>query len=482
MEKKKFWIHFSIIATLGIVPFLALGIMGFVAPHKYSDTFYAGLVVKDDRLEKASGKKIVFLGGSSLSFGLRSDLMSQALGYEVVDYGLYAPLGIKTMAELARKKIGKGDIVIFAPEINKETYSTNMDYQMFLKASEDKPDLFNRFDWDTRNKIIYNFLPFAEERYISEVNPTAPYDKASFNSYGDIYSDVVTQNIMPEFYDSGQKVIPDKSFLNKEFINYMNDYARRVAFYGATTYFTFSPTNTLALVKDNLSEFESGLKSALNFSVLGSVEELTYHQNYFYDTNYHLNYAGTIEHSKKLVSLLSEKLGITVEYTNFPELKMPKALFEEEEEPEPEPEPEVEPSYKVELHGNQYYLVGIGSDLSDAEVIWVPEEVDGHTITGVYENAFLNMKKVKNIILPNTIDSLSNGAFSGCDALQKIYLTNTSAPANVMNGLLDGCPSTTRIAILRSARMSYLSGYTWREYKDKFSLYNLEDLEQFKEN
>ena len=293
---KKFWFHFSLVAVVAFTPAIALSFVGLAQPHVYSNTFYGGLVTKDDRLEKVEGKKIVFLGGSSLSFGLRSEMMSASTGYEVVDYGLYAPLGIKTMAELAKSKMRDGDIVIFAPEISEETYSTNMDYEMFYKCSEDKSKMLFRFSWNDRATIMYNYPAFIFDRMNPNVELKQPYTKDSFNEYGDIQCDVVNQNILPELYDSGQMVKPSKEMINKEFINYVNDYASNMKRRGVKTFFTFSPTNRLALVEDNLEEFEKTLREKLTIDVLGSVKDFTYDEHYFYDTNYHLNYSGTVVH------------------------------------------------------------------------------------------------------------------------------------------------------------------------------------------
>ena len=59
-----------------------------------------------------------------MPFGLRSDLIEQEInGYSVVNFGLYATLGTKVMMDLSKINIGRGDIVVLAPELNEQTYS-----------------------------------------------------------------------------------------------------------------------------------------------------------------------------------------------------------------------------------------------------------------------------------------------------------------------------------------------------------------------
>ena len=487
---KRLAIHFILIALLGIAPLATVAVIGATQEPKYDTSFYGGLAIKDDRLKAVSNqKKIVFLGGSSLSFGLRSDMLSEALGYEVVDYGLYAPLGVKTMAELAKNEIHKDDIVIFAPEISTETYSTNMDYRMYWKCSETRSDLINRFSFNDRIDVLLNYPYFASERAVANVEAKAPYDRASFNVYGDIESDKVVHNVMPDLYDSGQMVTPSPTFINKDFSKYLNSYAKDMAKRGASTYFTFSPTNALALDEGHLGEFESALDKALDFKILGNVKQFTYHQNYFFDTNYHLNHAGTILHSKALYELLKEELKLTSTYT-FNEEEMPIPVFNPDSsssssssevvsssESSEEIVSSEETTFILTEEADGYYLSKVSPSLMTETIIRVPEEVDGHQILGIKRGAFDGFSKLKYVILPSTVNNLANGIFTGCDSLERIYLTNETAPDFVGNDFLEGCPESVRIYILRSARTSYSSGYTWINYKKYFSLFNLEDLE-----
>ena len=89
---KKFWFNFVIILLIVLLPiggFFVYG--GLIQSHSvYSETYYAELKDKVERLKTREGKKIVFIGGSSLIFGLRSEEIEKATGYEVVDFGLYA--------------------------------------------------------------------------------------------------------------------------------------------------------------------------------------------------------------------------------------------------------------------------------------------------------------------------------------------------------------------------------------------------------
>lgn len=470
---KKFIRHFVIIASIGILPLIVVDTIGLCSDKKYDQSFYGGLAIKEERLTSIKDKnKIVFVGGSSLSFGLRSEMMSEALGYEIVDYGLYAPMGTKMMSELVYKSIKKGDIVVFAPEISSETYSTKMNFNMFYKCAEKNPHLLDKLSLDNRMQALASYPYFVSEKVVTSVEASAPYDRDSFNAYGDIESPIVAKNVLKDFYDSSQMISPSSYLLDKDFISYVNSYAKKINRKGGKTYFTFSPSNTLSLIDEHLEEFENGLNEKLNIKVLGDVKTFTYHQNYFYDTNYHLNYAGTIIHSQKMVEVIAKELDINVTY-QFPEVEMPKAKYEDEESPI------TEDMFTISKSGEDYFLNSVDGALKEKEIIRVPDTIGNNTITGINKDAFKDFNKLKYVILPNKVSNLSNGIFDGCSSLERIYLTNLEAPEIVGKGFLDGCNPNVKIYILRSARKTYSTGYTWADYKSRFVLYNIEDIENY---
>ena len=111
---KKRIIQLIALLLITLAPFGAFVMITECLSDSFEKTYLGGFDEKYDRLYSAEGKKIVFIGGSSLPFGLRSDLIEAELGgeYTIVNYGLYATLGTKLMMDTARKSIGEGDIII----------------------------------------------------------------------------------------------------------------------------------------------------------------------------------------------------------------------------------------------------------------------------------------------------------------------------------------------------------------------------------
>ena len=93
---------FAIMLLVFFIPMITVGIVVFALPPVYDNTFIGELGEKYDRLNSIDEPKIVIVGGSSVAFGIDSELMEEKLGMKVVNFGLYANLGTKLMLDLSK--------------------------------------------------------------------------------------------------------------------------------------------------------------------------------------------------------------------------------------------------------------------------------------------------------------------------------------------------------------------------------------------
>ena len=84
-------------------------------PVDYSG-YAAAIIDKMQILADAGSPKIVFIGGSSLAFGLDSQEIEKNTGITVVNMGLHANLGLRFMTEQVKEYLAPGDIVVISPE------------------------------------------------------------------------------------------------------------------------------------------------------------------------------------------------------------------------------------------------------------------------------------------------------------------------------------------------------------------------------
>ncbi len=76
-------------------------------------------------------------------------------------------------------------------------------------------------------------------------------------------------------------------------------------------------------------------------------------------------------------------------------------------------------TYVVKSNG-EYSVCGYSGTNADVKV---PQSINGHTITEVYESAFENNSTLKYISLPVTVTAIGDYAFAGCTSLEEFELT-----------------------------------------------------------
>lgn len=85
-----------------------------VCPSDPND-YMASTIDKHARLEQAQGRRLIFVGGSSVAFGIDSREFA-GLGLEPVNMGLSTGVGLPYMLAEVRPELREGDVVVVMPE------------------------------------------------------------------------------------------------------------------------------------------------------------------------------------------------------------------------------------------------------------------------------------------------------------------------------------------------------------------------------
>lgn len=501
---KKKILKFICFILILIVPFAVFILVTELIDNQYRNTFVAELEDKCDRLTDTEGKKIIFVGGSSLPFGLRSDLIEQEIeGYSVVNFGLYATLGTKVMIDLSKMNIGKGDIVILAPELNEQTYSLYFNPVAVEEALDGFSPRYKYLSPQDNLSLFYNYYKFAFKKLKYSATKSTPdpigiYRHDSFNEYGDISAER-EHNIMVNGVDPNMYVYTDESLLKDDFIRYVNDYAKFVNEKGAQIYFNYSPTNILALKSSKTARqnFQNRLKEELNFNILCDIESCMINEGYFYDTNFHLNSSGAVYFTDIIINNLKRVLNLNYKPDNSPGDKPSDdpGIIVPDIPPMPDwggnidvPDdpPEIKTDfnkYKGEVNidymdyfnyrlvGSSYQITGVKDEYKNMEEVIVPSAYQGKAVTMLASNAFYGCTNLKRIHIGLTIRTLESGCFNGCISLQGIFMyeldgNKISVPTT---DLFEGCGRNVKIFILEGA--NYSTGYTWEHYYGRFETF-----------
>ena len=398
-------------------------ICGFGLPVQFGETFMGELKSKYERLKETSGKRIVLVGGSGVAFDCDSALMDDFFpSYEIVNFGMYAGLGTKAVMDLSENYIHEGDIVILSPEQSEQTFSDYFNGEYMWQAADGAFGMLRDLKSENFEAMLGNFPRFALEKLNYVMKGQKPqtdsiYQKKSFNTYGDIELDTCRENILPNGYDVNQKVRFTEDVVQPEFMDYMNDWAKRLEKKGAVVWYRYCPVNKLSVEDmDDLAAYDVFLRQKLDFPVIGNPENSLMEAEWFFDTNFHLNQPGkevnTVQLIRDMKAILGDDRAVTVELPEKPHRTW--------------------------------------GDVSAETRIWTAK--DSETYQGE-----------ETIVIPENVTQIEDYAFSNCAGLKQIVLEQKD-PSKCIVGqhLLDG--TGAEILVPQMSVDSYKRNYFWSVY------------------
>lgn len=398
-------------------------ICGFGLPVQFGDTFMGELKSKYERLKETSGKRIVLVGGSGVAFDCDSALMDDFFpSYEIVNFGMYAGLGTKAVMDLSENYIHEGDIVILSPEQGEQTFSDYFNGEYMWQAADGAFGMLRDLKSENFDAMLGNFPRFALEKLNYVMKGQKPqtdsiYQKKSFNTYGDIELDTCRENILPNGYDVNQKVRFTEDVVQPEFMDYMNDWAKRLEKKGAVVWYRYCPVNKLSVEDmDDLAAYDVFLRQKLDFPVIGNPENSLMEAEWFFDTNFHLNQPGkevnTVQLIRDMKAMLGDDRAVTVELPEKPHRTW--------------------------------------GEVSAETRIWTAK--DSETYQGE-----------ETIVIPENVTQIEDYAFSNCAGLKQIVLEQKN-PSKCIVGqhLLDG--TGAEVLVPQMSVDSYKRNYFWSVY------------------
>ena len=452
-----------------IVPVLLL-CFAFCLPAQYGKTYLAALTDKAAALDQAASPKIVLIGGSGAAFGFDCELLeAQFPGYRAVNFGLYAGLGTTIMLELALPALNSGDIVIFSPELSKQTLSDWFDALSMWQAAEENPALLLRLDISRWQEMLAAFPSYAAQKARFAMLGTGPdesgiYARSSFTEKGDIESSLRPSNQMPGGWDENMPLRFDDDLPTESFVQRVNDFTEACRIKQVRVFFRFCPMNESAMQaeeRERMEIFTERLHAALACELLGSAERALMEPGWFYDTNFHLNGAGAAVNTALLAEELKAALGdespVTIELPAQPETAA--VILREGNN-------EDEDCFLYEQREESVYITGLSGIGAVRESLAVPVSRDEMPIVSFDADVFAGSIYLKELTLQSNIRIIPDGAFSGCASLKTILLfQNDPGLCSVGEGLLDGTEAI--IVVPKDQYGSYCTNYFWAPHASR---------------
>ena len=473
----KAWIRFIAFFLAFALPIIAVGSVVFLTPSRFDETFLGEFENKVDRLYETEGEKIVFIGGSSLAFGLDAKLLSETLGKPVINFGLYATLGTKVMMDYAKGAIGEGDIIVIAPEMNAQTWSLYFNAEAMWQALDGNFHDLRHLSKDDYSAMLGGFWKFAasKAKYFTQemdVSGLGIYQAASFDDYGFICNNRSKDyNTMPGGVLSSMTIDFSTNIISKEFIDYVNEFTAYAEEKGAKVYLGSCPMNELALSPDltleDIEAYVSYLGEVFDCEVLGDPNNAIYTSGYFFDSNFHLNSAGAVLHTAQFASALAPLCGLSesdihIEIPDEPEIPDPDKdkIYDYDEN---------EIYFTYEVTDSSVFITGL-TELGKAQTtLCTPVAYNGKKVNLICCDAFNGASNLKELSITSNIAKIENGTFRGADVLTKIHILSnecTTVPqdndASML--MLEGLPKECRFYVPSNALSTYLSNYFWFTY------------------
>lgn len=299
---RRFIIQISIFILLSLV---ILAIIGHKY-HSFGNDYLDATIDKHHLLDTTKQPRIIFAGGSNLAFGIDSKMIHDSIGYNIVNMGLHAGLGLEYILNELKYSLKPNDIVIFSIE---HFLGNEGDYLLKKQAAKnfnEANNFFRRNYWiDIKEyfdkeitKNLKNNLTLKERK--TTLDTTSIYARNSFNKYGDVVRHLTKP--IPE-KKSGRGKIKYSYWQGIELLNEFQEYAKKK---NITTYFMFAnyPNSEYKKNKEVLLQYENDVKNDLNITVLTDIEDFVFDDSLFFDTVYHLNKNGRNIRTIKLIAIL----------------------------------------------------------------------------------------------------------------------------------------------------------------------------------
>lgn len=281
----------SLLFTLIILGILLFFSSKFKRKYNLKTDYLAAIIDKENRAKSIKADKILFVGGSNLAFGINSEEIEKQLNHKVVNLGLHAGLSLKFMLNQAQHLSQKGDIVILNLEYPLYLDNFNPDIDLIQFTQELYPASKKYYEFNLKEQLESEYERFKKYFEEQEFKVDSVFNRELFNNYGD---NIGHLNKKPLVKLIDRQPIDLIEISNS--IKLLQDFETACQAKGVLVYITFPCYPKSEFVGQNKERIirlvDLLYKKTPGIKILGTPEENTFPDNYFYDTIYHLNAKG----------------------------------------------------------------------------------------------------------------------------------------------------------------------------------------------
>lgn len=235
--------NFGRFISFFLVGVFSIGFAVYLIPDQYAFSYQRALVRQYDYCQSIEENKIVFVGGSSLSFGLDLNLMEKLTGRPCAIIGNHAGYGLSYPMEMAKSNLKEGDIVVI--EIAKNSIDT-IGTELLLTGIGKRYELYQFLLpnlWDDIIEAYPSYVKKNLERWLNQLPPeTGPYSLSAYDERGNMTYDRPVCTIPEPFTEEVAKTYQyfdcGDFELEPEFCSYLQQYVEECSQKNVSVYFT----------------------------------------------------------------------------------------------------------------------------------------------------------------------------------------------------------------------------------------------------
>ena len=285
------------------------------------NNYYLAGLDKSTLLQTQATPRLIFIGGSSMAFGVDSAFVAQRCGYHPVNMGLHLRIGFEFMLQEVEPFLRRGDVVVVSPEYDAFERYYWSDPEFVARMVECRPRLLRALSWRQfrglldkgyahhLGRVARNALGFRAQ-VLEDGDESAVYRRQSFDRNGDL----VAHHGLPSEVFSDIEFSYRATPASDAAIEHLNRFHANGRRQGVRVFFSHPPHEQRAfkLSSSAISRLEATLRARLVMPMLDTPEEMAFPREYFFDTASHLSLAGKHKRSE----LIAERLEIALRATN----------------------------------------------------------------------------------------------------------------------------------------------------------------------
>lgn len=291
---------------------MSIIICGLLVPRITNPSnLYFSLIDKHRMLQETQQPRIILVGGSNLSFGIKSKLIQDSLNINVINTSVHAGLGLKFISEDIVRFIKSGDIIILAPEYEHFFGSTLYGSEPMVNTIIAIPDTYRFLNFHNWKEIlgimpeaaVKNLMKFvlSEWNRLNGIKKIGIYDRDSFNEYGDVVSHY---GLKPEKFSPPLGMKSEFNYVTIETISLLK---QKIEEKGGLLLFTYPciMRNSLITMIEETERINYEILN-LGIPIIGTPQRYSFEDNFYFNSQYHLTEQGVDIRTKHLIEDLKE--------------------------------------------------------------------------------------------------------------------------------------------------------------------------------